>query len=56
MHRRNREREENIKLECGICALCIGANILSNLTPAETTWEEDEEVMKRSGSDEPMWV
>jgi hypothetical protein len=53
MHRRNREREGNLKLECG--AHCIGANIVI-LIWQWSLWEGDQEVVKRSGRDEPMWV
>jgi hypothetical protein len=54
-HRRNQEREENLKLECGCCAYCRGVNkvILNWQRPL---WEGDQEVVKKSGRDEPMWV
>jgi hypothetical protein len=49
VHGRNRERKGNLKLECG------GVNkvILNWQRPL---WEGDQEVVKRSGRDEPMWV
>jgi hypothetical protein len=38
-HGRNRENKENLKLECGLCAHCRGANkvILNRQRPL---WEE----------------
>jgi hypothetical protein len=52
---RNREREENLKLESVSCAHCRGANkvILNWQRPL---WESDLEVVKRSGRDEPIQV
>jgi hypothetical protein len=55
VHRRNREREGNPKLECGWCANCRGVNIVI-LNWQRPLWEGDQEVVKRSGRDEPMWV
>jgi hypothetical protein len=49
MHRRNREREENLKLECGWCVHCRGANIITlNWLRLGSS--------KQSGRDEPIWV
>jgi hypothetical protein len=53
-HRRNRERERNLKLECAWCAHCRGVNII-NLNWQRPLWEGDQEVTKRSGWDKPMW-
>jgi hypothetical protein len=55
MHGRNREKEGNLKLECDWCAHCIRANIVI-LNWQRPLWESDQEVVKRSGKDEPMWV
>jgi hypothetical protein len=55
MHGRNREREGNLKLECGWCVHCIRVNNVI-LKWLRSLWEEDQEVAKRSGRDEPMWV
>jgi hypothetical protein len=55
MHRKNREREENLKLECGWCAHCRGVNIVI-LNWQRPLWEGDQEVVKRQGRNEPMWV
>jgi hypothetical protein len=54
MHR-NREREGNLKLECGLCAHYKGVNkvILNWQSPL---WEGDQKVAKKSGRHEPMWV
>jgi hypothetical protein len=50
-----RERAGNLKLECGSCAHCRGANtvILNWLRPL---WEGDWELVKRSRRDQPMSV
>jgi hypothetical protein len=55
VHGRNREREGNLKLECGWCAHCREANkvILNWQRPL---WDRDQELTKRSDRDEPMWV
>jgi hypothetical protein len=55
VHGRYREREGNLKLECGWCAYCRGVNkvILNWQRPL---WEEDQEVVKKSGRHKPMWV
>jgi hypothetical protein len=55
MHGRNREREGNLKLECGRCPHCRGVNKLI-LNWQGSLWEGDQEVVKRSGRAEPMWV
>jgi hypothetical protein len=55
VHGRNREREGNVKLGCGWCAHCIGVNIVI-LNSQRPVWEGDQEVVKGSGRDEPMWV
>jgi hypothetical protein len=54
-HGRTREREGNLKLQCGWCAHCRGANkvILNCQRPL---WEGDQEVVKRSGRDELIWA
>jgi hypothetical protein len=45
----------NPKLESGWCAHCRGANkVILNLQ--RSLWEDDREVVKRSGRVEPMWV
>jgi hypothetical protein len=52
--RKNRDREGNLKLESGWCAHCRGVNkVILNF---KTLCEGDQEVVKRSGGDEPMWV
>jgi hypothetical protein len=48
MHRKNRERKGNLKLECGWCAHCRGANIVI------LNWQKP--LWKKSGRDEPMWI
>jgi hypothetical protein len=45
----------NLKLKCGLCAHCKGVNIVI-LNWQRPLWEEDQEIVKRSGRDEPMWV
>jgi hypothetical protein len=55
VHGRNRERKGNLKLECGSCVHCRGANIVT-LNWQRPLWEGDQEVVKRSGRDEPAWV
>jgi hypothetical protein len=50
----NREREGNPKLECDWCAHYRGANIVI-LNWQRPLWEGDQEAVKRSGGDEPMW-
>jgi hypothetical protein len=55
VHGRNREREGNLKLECGWCAHYRGANVVI-LNWQESLSEGDQEVVKRSGRDELMWV
>jgi hypothetical protein len=49
VHWKNREREGNLKLQC------VGVNIVI-LNWQRPLWEGDQEVVKRSGRDEPMWV
>jgi hypothetical protein len=54
VHEKNREREGNLKLECGQCAHCRGTNIII------LNWHRqlkggDQDVVKRSGRVEPMW-
>jgi hypothetical protein len=54
-HWRNRERKGNLKLECGSCAPCWVANkIILNLQ--RPLWVGGQEVMKRCGRNEPMWI
>jgi hypothetical protein len=55
MQERDKEREGSVKLECGWCAQCRGANkvILNWQRPL---WQGDQEVLKKSGRDKPMWV
>jgi hypothetical protein len=55
VHRSNSEREGNLKLECRWCGHCRRPNkvILNWQRPL---LEEDQEVVKRSGRDEPVWV
>jgi hypothetical protein len=55
MHGWKRDREGNLKLKCGCCAHCGGANkvILNWQRPL---WVGDQEVVKRSDRDEAMWV
>jgi hypothetical protein len=55
MHGRNREREGNLKLECGWCAHYRGANKII-LNWQRPLWKGAQELVKRSGWDEPMWV
>jgi hypothetical protein len=55
MYKRNREREGNLKFECGWCAHCRGANIVI-LNWHRPLWEGDPEVVKRSGRDESTGV
>jgi hypothetical protein len=52
---RSREREGNLKLECGLCAYCRGANIVILNWP-RPLWESHWEVVKRSDRDQPMRV
>jgi hypothetical protein len=54
LHERNRERKGNLKLECGWCAPSWGANkvVISWQRPL---WEGDQEVVKRSDRNKPMW-
>jgi hypothetical protein len=51
----NRERKGNLKFECGWFASCRGTNkaILNWQRPL---WEGDQDVGKKSGRKEPMWV
>jgi hypothetical protein len=49
VHGRNREREGNLRFECGCCAHCRRVNIVI-LNWQRPQWEGDREV------DEPMWV
>jgi hypothetical protein len=51
VHRRNRAREGNIKLECCWCAHCRGVNIVI-FNWQRTLWEGDQEVVKRTARDE----
>jgi hypothetical protein len=53
MHKRNRERQGNLKLECGRCVHCIGVNIVV-LNWQKTQWEGNQDVVRRSCRDEPM--
>jgi hypothetical protein len=55
VYRRNREREGNLKLQSVWRAHSRGANkvILNRQRPL---WEGDQEVVKRSGRDEPIRV
>jgi hypothetical protein len=55
VHQRDREREDNLKFECGRCAYCRGVNIVI-LNWLRPLLEGDQEVVKRSGRDEPVWV
>jgi hypothetical protein len=54
-HRRSRARNGNLKLECGWCVPCRRVNIVI-LNWSRPLWEGDQEGMRRSGKDEPMWV
>jgi hypothetical protein len=54
-HKSNREREGNLKLECGLCFHRRQANIVI-LKLQRPVWEGDQEVAKRSGRDQPMLV
>jgi hypothetical protein len=45
----------NLKMFDVWCAYCRGANIVI-LNWQRSLWEGDQEVVKRSGRDEPMWV
>jgi hypothetical protein len=54
-HGRNREREGNLRLECGLCAHCRRVNKVI-LNWQKPLWEGDREVVKRSGRNEPVWV
>jgi hypothetical protein len=54
-YRRNREREGNLKLESVLCAHCTGVNKVM-LNWQRPLWECDWEVVKRSGTDKPIWV
>jgi hypothetical protein len=49
------KREGNLKLGCGRCAHCGRVNIVI-LNWQRPLWEGDQEVVKRSGRDDPMWV
>jgi hypothetical protein len=49
----NREREQ--KFECVCYPLCRGVNIVI-LNWQKPLWKGDQEVVKRSGRHEPMWV
>jgi hypothetical protein len=53
VHGRNREREEDLKLECGGCAHCRGVNIVI-LNWLRPLWERDSKVVVKSGKDEPV--
>jgi hypothetical protein len=55
LHGRNKEREGNLKLECGCCAHCRGANKVI-LNRQRLLGEGDQEVAKRYGRNEPLWV
>jgi hypothetical protein len=55
VYRRNREREENLKLESGWCAHCSGANKVV-LNWQWKLLEGDWEVGKRSGRYKSIWV
>jgi hypothetical protein len=55
MHGRDREKEANLKLECGWCAHCREVNIVI-LNWQRPLWEGDQEVAKKSGRDEPTWA
>jgi hypothetical protein len=55
MPRRDREREGNLKLKCGRGAPCRGEYIVT-LNWQKPLWEGDQEVVKRSGRDESIWV
>jgi hypothetical protein len=50
-HRRITERKRNLKLGCGFCAHCRGANKVT-LNWQRTLWEENQEVVKKCGRDE----
>jgi hypothetical protein len=52
MYRRNREREGNLKLEC-VEITTVEERILNWVSHYKG---RDQEVVKRSGRDEPMWV
>jgi hypothetical protein len=53
MHERNREREGNLKLECGQCAHCRRVNkVIFNWK--RLRWEGDLEVVKKFDRDEPI--
>jgi hypothetical protein len=49
------EKKENLKPECGWCAHCRGMNKVI-LISQKPLWKGDQEVVKRSGRDEPVWV
>jgi hypothetical protein len=49
------KRRGNLKLECGWCPHCTGA-IKVILNWQRALWEGDQDIVKRTGRNEPMWV